>query len=44
VLGVFGCAVLALSLPGSSVVAGAVVLAAGLLGRLLVLRQRRIQS
>ncbi len=43
VLGVCGCAVLALSLPGSSVVAGAAVLAAGLLGRLLV-RQRRIQS
>jgi basic amino acid/polyamine antiporter, APA family len=40
VLGVCGCVVLALSLPGSSVVAGAAVLAAGLLGRLLVLRRR----
>jgi basic amino acid/polyamine antiporter, APA family len=44
VLGVFGCAVLALSLPGASIVAGAAMLAAGLLGRLVVLRQRRIQS
>jgi APA family basic amino acid/polyamine antiporter len=39
-LGVGGCVVLALSLPGASVVAGAAILAAGLLGRLLVLRRR----
>ncbi len=43
VLGVCGCVVLALSLPGVSVLAGAAVLVVGLLGRLLVLR-RRAQS
>jgi APA family basic amino acid/polyamine antiporter len=42
VLGLCGCVVLALSLPGASVLAGAAVLAAGLLGRLLV--RGRVQS
>ena len=37
-LGLVGCVVLAFSLPLASVVAGAAVLAAGLLGRLLVER------
>jgi APA family basic amino acid/polyamine antiporter len=40
-LGVCGCVVLALSLPGASVVAGAAILAAGLLGRLVVRRPSR---
>jgi APA family basic amino acid/polyamine antiporter len=42
VLGICGCVVLALSLPGASIVAGPAVLAAGLLGRLLV--RPRVQS
>ncbi|MBT0993113.1 amino acid permease [Cellulomonas sp. DKR-3] len=39
-LGVAGCAVLALTLPPSAVVAGAAVLLVGLLGRLVVVRRR----
>ena len=42
-LGAVGCVVLALSLPAASLVAGAAILAVGLVGRLL-LRSGRVQS
>jgi basic amino acid/polyamine antiporter, APA family len=41
VLGVVGCLTLALSLPATSILVGAAVLAAGLAGRLAVLATRR---
>jgi APA family basic amino acid/polyamine antiporter len=40
VLGMAGCAVLLVTLPVTSVVAGVAVLAVGVLGRLVVLRRR----
>ena len=44
VLGVLGCAVLVATLPPASVVAGLVMFAVGLVGRLLVLRARSLRK